>query len=106
MKLLAEKLRMIEQTGAMGLDLGWLNNNYKRYLSTYVIRCDAKRLRELVPPHRYAVLVCYLQEAHQNTTDHIFDMYQKALNAMYSKADRAITEFNRSKRVVTRCMPE
>ena len=102
MKLLAEKLRMIEQTGIMSLDLGWLNNNYKRYLSTYVTRCDAKRLRELVAPHRYAVLICYLQEAHQNTTDHIFDMYQKALNAMYSKADRAITEFNRSKRVVTR----
>lgn len=102
MKLLADKLAVIEQTGAMGLDLGWLNNNYKRYLSAYVIRCDAKRLRELEPLHRYAALICYLQEAHQNTTDHIFDMYQKTLNAMYSKADRAITEFNRSKRMVTR----
>jgi hypothetical protein len=29
MKLLAEKLKMIEHTGIMSLDLGWLNNNYK-----------------------------------------------------------------------------
>ena len=47
-------------------------------------------------------LVCFLQEAYQNATDHTFDMYQKALNSMYAKADRAITDFSRSKRTVTR----
>lgn len=102
MKLLANKLTLIEQTGALRADLGWLNNNYKRYLSAYVTRCDAKRLRELEPLHRYAVLVCFLQEAYQTATDHIFDMYQKALNAMYTKADNAIADYNRSKHTVTR----
>lgn len=80
MKLLADKLTLIEQTGVMSLDLGWLNNNYKRYLSTYITRCDANKVRELAPTRRYAALICFLEEAHQNTTDHIFDMYQKALN--------------------------
>ena len=33
MKLLANKLTIIEQTGVLFLKLEWLNNNYKRYLS-------------------------------------------------------------------------
>jgi hypothetical protein len=102
MKLLANKLTLIKQTGVLDVDLSWLNNNYKRYLSSYVTRCDANRLRELEPLHRYAALVCFLQDAYQNITDHTFDMYQKALNSMYAKADRAITDFSRSKRTVTR----
>ena len=74
MKLLADKLSLIEQTGALKIDLGWLNNNYKRYLSSYVLRCDAYKLRELAPANRYTSLTCFLQEAYQNTTDHIFDI--------------------------------
>jgi hypothetical protein len=48
MKLLAFKLAMIEDTGALAVNLDWLNNNYKRYFSRYVTRCDANRLRELL----------------------------------------------------------
>lgn len=33
MKSLAEKLAAIERTGALAVNLNWLNNNYKRYLS-------------------------------------------------------------------------
>lgn len=75
MKLLSTKLSIIEQTGVLTTKLAWLNNNYKRYLSKYVHRCDATRLRELEPLHRYASLTCFLQEAYQDTKDHIFDMY-------------------------------
>jgi Domain of unknown function (DUF4158) len=102
MKLLANKLTLIERTGALRIDLSWLNNNYKRYLSSYANRCDANKLKELTASHRYAVLVCFLQEAYQNTTDYIFDMYQKALNSIYTKADNAIADYNRSKHSVTR----
>ena len=102
MKLLSAKLAMIEQTGILSIRLDWLNNNYKRYLGRYVTRCDAKRLRELEPLHRYASMVCFLQEAYQNTVDHIFDMYQKALNAVYAKADIAVDDYNKSKRTITR----
>jgi TnpA family transposase len=102
MKLLADKLSLIEQTGVLSIELAWLNNNYKRYLSNYVIHCDAYKLKELAPQHRYAALVCFLQESYQNTTDHVFDMYQKGVNAMYTQADTTIDTYNRSKQKATR----
>ena len=102
MKLLATKLEMIEQTGVLDLNLEWLNNNYKRYLSRYVTHCDAKRLRELAPLHRYTSLICFLQEAYQDTKDHIFDMYRKAVNRVYEQADRSVDAYNKSKRGTTR----
>jgi hypothetical protein len=102
MKLLASKLTMIEATGVFAVNLDWLNNNYKRYFSRYVTRCDANRLRELESSHRYTSLVCYLQEAYQNTKDHMFDMYRKALNAVYTQADTAVDTYNKAKRTTTR----
>lgn len=102
MKLLAAKLVLIEQTGVLSLRLDWLSNNYKRYFSRYVTRCDAKRLRELVPLHRYTSLVCFLQEVYQDTKDHIFDMYYKAVNRVCEQADRTVDDYNKSKRNTTR----
>jgi hypothetical protein len=90
MKALANKLVMIEQTGVLTIKLDWLNNNYKRYFSRYVTHSDAKKLRELTPLHRYASLVCFLQEAYRDTIDHIFDMYQKAIGTMYNQADKTL----------------
>jgi hypothetical protein len=92
MQLLSDKLIMIEQTGVLSLELEWLNNNYKRYLSKYVTRCDASKLRELTSRHRYAVLICFLQEAYQDTKDHIFDMYRKAVNRVSEQAERTVDE--------------
>src|SRR6266567_133332 len=68
------------QTGALTINLDWLNNNYKRHFNKYVTRCDAKRLREIEPLHRYAALVCFLQETYRDTIDYMFDMYAKAIN--------------------------
>jgi TnpA family transposase len=102
MKALANKLVMIEQTGVLSIELDWLNNNYKRYFSGYVNRADANKLRELTPLHRYASLVCFLQEAYRDTIDHIFDMYQKAISTMYNQAEKTIDTYNKSKRATTR----
>jgi hypothetical protein len=74
MKLLSEKLVLIKQTGALTIKLDWLNNNYKRHLSSYAINCDAYKLRELTPTHRYASLICFLQGAYQDVIDYIFDV--------------------------------
>src|SRR6266568_779643 len=98
MKLLANKLTIIEQTGVLSIKLDWLNNNYKRYLSKYVIRCDANRLRELEAQHRYASLICFLLEAYQDTKDHIFDMYRKSINRVYEQAERTVDTYNKKKR--------
>jgi TnpA family transposase len=102
MKLLSAKLSMIEQTGALEINLNWLNNNYKRHLSNYAINSDAYKLRELTPIHRYASLVCFLQDAYQNVMDYIFDMYTKALTSVHSKAETTVNNYNKAKRNVIR----
>jgi TnpA family transposase len=102
MKLLSEKLSMIEQTGALTINLNWMNNNYKRYLSSYAINSDAHKLRELTPMHRYASLVCFLQDAYQDVIDYIFDMYAKALTSVHSQAETHVDNYNKAKRNVIR----
>lgn len=71
MRPLSEKLSLIEQTDALTIDLNWLNNNYKRHLSSYAINSDAQRLRRLTSMHRYASLICFLQDAYQDVIDYI-----------------------------------
>jgi hypothetical protein len=102
MRLLSEKLSMIEQTGALTINLNWLNNNYKRHLSSYAINSDAQRLRRLTPMHRYASLICFLQDVYQDVIDHIFDMYAKAITGVYSKAETTVNNYNNAKRSVIR----
>ena len=102
MRLLSEKLSMIEQTGALTIDLNWLNNNYKRHLSSYAINSDAQRLRRLMPMHRYASLICFLQNAYQDVIDYIFDMYAKALTSVHSQAETHVNNYNNAKRNVIR----
>jgi TnpA family transposase len=82
----------------LAIKLDWLNNNYKRHLSKYVNRCDAKRLREVEPFYRYGALICFLQEAYCDTIDHMFAMYTKAVNNMYTQADTTIATHDKSKR--------
>lgn len=102
MKRLAAQLDLIEQTGALQVDLGWLNNNYQRHLSRYALNCDAHKLRELTPRHRYASLICFLQDAYQDVIDYTFDMYAKALTRVHSQAETTVDDYNRSKRNVIR----
>lgn len=94
MKRLSANLDLIEQTGALSIDLGWLNNNYKRHLSRYTLNCDAHRLRELMPKHRYASLICFLQDAYQDVIDYTFDMYAKALTSVHAQAETTVSKYN------------
>lgn len=102
MKLLSVKLEMIKNTGIITINLDWLNNNYKRHLSSYAMNCDAHKLRELTPMHRYASLICFLQDAYQDVTDYIFDMYSKALTIVHSQAETTVNNYNKAKRNVIR----
>ena len=98
MRLLSEKLSMIEQTGALTINLNWMNNNYKRHLTNYAINSDAYKLRELTPMHRYASLICFLQDAYQDVIDYIIDMYSKALTSVHSQAETSVNNYNKEKR--------
>lgn len=68
---LIEKLKQVEATGILTVNLSWLNNNYQRALTHCVRRCSAARLRQLQPPRRYAVLVCFLWQTYRDTIDYI-----------------------------------
>ncbi len=102
MRMLAGKLRMIEATGAMRVDLGWINNNYKRYLSNYARKSDAHKLKELSPTRRYIALICFLRDTYQDTIDYLFDTYFKALTKVHNNADKEVEVYYKSKRKLTR----
>ena len=67
MKGLMDKLARIEETSILEINLSWLNNNYQRSLAAYVRTCDAHRLREVEPYHRYGAMVCFLWQTYQDT---------------------------------------
>jgi hypothetical protein len=70
---LTKKLELIEAIDITKLDTHWLNNNYQRTLTKYVLRCSAKRLRDLQASYRYTALVCFLKQINLDTIDHIID---------------------------------
>lgn len=92
LKQLTQKLEQISQTGALGVDLSWLNNNYQRSLANYVKICSAYRLRELSQPHHYAALTCFLWQTYRDTIDQIVDMYDKLVNKVYNWAEEDLIE--------------
>lgn len=95
---LSYKIRKIKETGIMGVDLSWLNNNFQRSFSHYVRRCNAARVRELQAEHRYAVLVCFLEQVYRDTIDYMVDMYDKLINKVYNSAQAEIDTHTRNQR--------
>ena len=95
---LTRKLDQIAETGALALDLSWLNNNFQRSLARYARRCTATRLRELKSERRYAVLVCFLRQCYQDTVDDLITMYDKLINLLYNRAQRDLDEHTRTHR--------
>jgi hypothetical protein len=51
---LVAKLKAIEATGVLGVDLSWLTSNYQRALFPQVRKSSSARLRELAAPRRSA----------------------------------------------------
>ena len=92
MKRLTDKLACICATSILDIDLSWLNNNYQRSLASYVRTCDAHRLREVEPYHRYGAIVCYLQQTYQDTIDLVIDMHDKLMNKVEKRAKTAFDE--------------
>ena len=95
---LTGKLELISGIGIINLDISWLNNNYQRSLTKYVLRCSAKRLRALQDSYRYTALVCFLKQVHLDTVDHIIDMYNKLMLKVYNRADMQLDDAARKQR--------
>ena len=79
MRRLLARLELIEATGVLGVDIGWVNGNYQRVLFHSVRVASADRLREMVTPRRHLALVCFLHQAWCDTLDQAVDMYAKLL---------------------------
>ena len=73
MLALLDKLRVIEATGVLGVDLSWLNSNYQRALFHHVRKSPVIRLRELAEPRRRAELVCFLWQSYSDAVDQAVD---------------------------------
>lgn len=84
---LIQKLEFIHTLGIDDLDTDWLNNNYQRSLTQYVLRCSAKRLRHLQSAHRYTALICFLKQLQLDTVDHVIDMHHKLMLKVYNRAN-------------------
>ena len=91
MKRLANKLACIEETGILEVDLRWLNNNYQRFLASYVRGCNAYWLRQIEPAHRYAALVCYLEQTYADTIDFIIEIHAKLMKRVEKQAKEPCT---------------
>ena len=80
MKRLLARLELIEATGVLEVDIGWVNGNYQRILFHSVRTASADRVREMAAPRRHLALVCFLHQAWRDTLDQAVDMYGKLLD--------------------------
>ncbi len=87
---LAKKLTTIKATRALEIDITWINNNYQRSLAKYVHRCSVNRLRELLEPHRYISIICFLWQTYHDTLDYMIDMHSKIITKVYSGSENKI----------------
>jgi hypothetical protein len=86
MLTLLDKLRVIEATGVLGVDLSWLNGNYQRALFHQVRKSSVTRLRELSEARRRAALVCFLWQSYRDAVDQVVDMFDKLLTRAHTQA--------------------
>lgn len=88
----ATKLRRIEHTGALAIDLSWIRPSLRKALARRARRSDAHRLRELEAPHRYASLACFLHDLRAETIDVLVDMHAKLMTGTYRRAQRRLDD--------------
>jgi TnpA family transposase len=98
MQRLADKLADIEATGALAVDLSWLNANYQRALFHYVRKCSADRLREAGQDRRLAALVCFLRQSYRDAVDQAVDMFDKLLTRTHTRAEHELDDQMRGQR--------
>jgi TnpA family transposase len=102
MLALVQKLKLIEATGVLAIDLSWLNSNYQRALFHYVNKCSIDRLREVVQPRRNAALVCFLWQSYRDAVDQAVDMYDKLITGVHTQAEADLDEQLRQQRKTLR----
>ncbi|MEE8250767.1 MAG: Tn3 family transposase [Gemmatimonadales bacterium] len=83
-----EKLDVIVATGILDIDFSWLRGSLKKAMARRVRYSSVHTIRRLMPPRRYAALLCFLQETHADTIDHVVDLHAKLVTQAYRRAQR------------------
>ena len=89
---------MIEATGVLGVDVGWVNGNYQRILFHSVRTASADRVRRMAAPRRHLALVCFLHQAWRDTLDQAVDMYGKLLDRNRKRVDDRLDDMLKAQR--------
>jgi hypothetical protein len=84
------KLKAIEATGVLRVDLSWLSGNYQQVLFHQVRKSSAARLRELTESRRRAALVCFLWQSYRDAVDQAVDMLDKLLVRAQTQAQNEL----------------
>ena len=98
MKRLLARLELIEATGVLGVDVGWVNGNYQRILFHTVRTASADRVRRMAGPRRHLALVCFLHQAWRDTLDQAVDMYGKLLDRNRKLVEARLDDMLKSQR--------
>ena len=98
MKRLLARLALIEATGVLGIDVGWVNGNYQRILFHSVRIASAARIREMAAPRRHLALVCFLHQAWRDTLDQAVDMYGKLLDRHRKRVEDHLDDLLKAQR--------
>jgi TnpA family transposase len=85
-----QRLENIVQTGAMGIDLSDINNNYKRTLANEIKRCSANRIGQMEPTRRYTAILSFLQQVYQTYVDILISNYIKLVNIAYNRSKNEV----------------
>ena len=92
LKKLAWKLEKLKESGALSIDLSWLNNNFQRSQARYVRRCTASRLRELREERRYTALICFSHQLYRDTLDALTGSFEKLIGLVWKRAKNELSE--------------
>jgi hypothetical protein len=86
------KLKTVDATGVLRVDLSWLSGNYQRALFHQVRKSSAARLRELSEARRRAALVCFLWQSYRDAVDQAVDMFDKLLVRAQTQAENELDQ--------------
>jgi hypothetical protein len=92
MLTLLRKLRAIEETGVLAVDLSWLSGNYQRALFHQVRKSSVHRLKQLSSSRLHAALVCFLWQSYRDAIDQAVDMFDKIMTRTNTRAKNELTE--------------
>jgi hypothetical protein len=92
------RYRQVHDLVADRIDLGMINPEVVRHLALLAKRYDVHALKRFAPAKRHAMLACFLVETERSLLDHLVDMHDQYLTAMWRRARHAFEERQRQLR--------